>query len=198
MFLARWHWENQMDEGQTDSLRAELAEAARQTFDAVRRERPGETVYAYALVMASIGGEAVQAWCHTEETFAKKESRSPGEAERAGFRRYCPDEWWAATTRSIRTAAGRDWSGLAAALGEEWDRCRATAPDIVLELLIGALRDLDQEGYFGTGLQRDAVTLMIYISDDAHSSRWWPESVRRLNPPAVVKRFTAALPKRRR
>jgi hypothetical protein len=50
---------------------------------------------------------------------------------------------------------------------------------------------LDEEGYFGTGASRAGVTLMVYVSDSG--DQWWAESVRRLNPPAVVERFHKAI-----
>jgi hypothetical protein len=59
-------------------LRLELVEATRLSFDECRRKNADQTIYAYALVVCSRGGEALQPWCHTEESFAKKEAKWPG------------------------------------------------------------------------------------------------------------------------
>jgi hypothetical protein len=53
-------------------LRLELVEATRLNIDECRRKNADQTIYAYALVVCSRGGEALQPWCHTEESFAKK------------------------------------------------------------------------------------------------------------------------------
>lgn len=175
-------------------LRLELVEATRLSFEACRRENAAQTIYAYALVMCSIGGEAVQPWCHTEEAFAKKESKWPGRPDEAGLRRYCPDEWWSVVSSPVRTRRGSDFdtlqNGLLAAYEQFGDEDRY----VVLELLIDALEALDREGFFGAGAAREAVTVMVYVSDSPLSTEWWPESVRRLNPRSVVDRFEAAVP----
>ena len=60
-------------------------------------------------------------------------------------------------------------------------------------LLADTLAALDAEGCFGTGVAREAVTLMVFVSDHPVTEEWWRESVRRLNPPSVVKRFRKAV-----
>jgi hypothetical protein len=174
-------------------LRPEMIEAARLSFDSCRRRSPGETFYAFALVVNSVNGEALDAWCHTEETFARQQAKLKRPEDGAGLRRYCPDEWWAAPRDPIRTARGNDWGTLAAAVAAGYEQCRDKRPGAVLELMIDTLSALDGEGFFGDGAARREVTLMIYVTDSPLSETWWPESVRRLNPPAVVKRFRAAV-----
>jgi hypothetical protein len=58
-------------------------------------------------------------------------------------------------------------------------------------MLVDTLESLDREGYFGTGAAREAVMLRVYQSDSGGD--WWPDSVRRLNPPAVWKQFQDAV-----
>jgi hypothetical protein len=175
-------------------LRLEMVEATRLSFDACRRDHPGETIYAYALVMCSAGGEALQPWCHTEESNAKREAKRPSQSKKeAGFRRYCPDEWWSIASGPVETSRGRDWDDIRTDLAALHAKRKSREPHVVLEMLIDTLESLDREEYFGTGKAREAVALMIYISDDALSDDWWPDSVRLLNPPAVRKRFEAAV-----
>lgn len=175
------------------NLRSEMVEATRLSFDACRRDHAGETIYAYALVMCSVDGEALQPWCHTEESNAKQEAKHPSKSEReAGVRRYCPDEWWPVASGPVKTSRGRGWDDIRADLNGLHIESKNREPHVVPEMLIDTLETLNREGYFGTGKPRDAVTLMIYISDNPLSEEWWPDSVRRLNPPAVRKRFKAA------
>jgi hypothetical protein len=181
-----------MTDNKLAKLRLEMVEATRLSFDACRREHPDETIYAYALVVCSPGGEALQPWCYTEEALAKREAKWPPKSvEAAGLNRYCPDEWVGAIVSGpIKTSRGRDWHNiqddLAALYEERGDEDR----HVVLEMLIDTLESLDREGYFGTGAAREAVTLMIFISDSG-PEEWW-DSVCRLNPPAVRKRFEDA------
>lgn len=181
-----------MDRQESDELRGQLTEAARLGFDLCRRQAAGQTIYSYALVMAGVG-EALRPSCHTEEAAARREAKLPSKPPReAGFRRYNPDEWWAVSPGPVPGGRGPDWwQELSLAIHRVQSEHGRKRPDTVLDLLCDALKALDAEGYFGTGAARAAVTLMVYVSDSG--DQWWAESVRRLNPPAVVERFRKAV-----
>lgn len=174
-------------------LRLELVEATRLSFDACRRDHPGETFYAYALVVCTYGGEALQPWCYTEEALAKRQAAWPPRNETAAaLQRYCPDEWVDSIVGGpIKTSRGRDWGEIATDIIALYEERGDEDRYVVLEMLIDTLEQLDREGYFGTGAAREAVTLMIFISDSGGD--WWADSVRRLNPSAVRKRFEEAV-----
>lgn len=55
--------------------------------------------------------------------------------------------------------------------------------------MIEALRLLDQEGLFGTGAEREKITLFVTISDDDGSVEPENNSAKVLNPPSVFDRF---------
>ncbi|KVH35217.1 hypothetical protein WS88_19490 [Burkholderia cepacia] len=55
--------------------------------------------------------------------------------------------------------------------------------------MIEALRQLDQEGLFGTGAEREKITLFVTISDDNGAEELENRSAKILNPPAVFDRF---------
>lgn len=55
--------------------------------------------------------------------------------------------------------------------------------------MIEALRLLNQEGLFGTGAEREKITLFVTISDDNGAVQLENESAKVLNPPAVFDRF---------
>lgn len=141
--------------------------------------------------MCSRGGEALQPWCHTEDSFAKKEAKWPGRESEAGLRRYYPDEWWAVVSGPIKTKRGRDWGNIQADLAALHAERFEDEPNVVMEMLVDTLESLDREGYFGTGAAREAVTIMVFESDSGGD--WWSDSIRRLNPPAVWKRFQDAV-----
>lgn len=184
-----------MNDQALTELRANLVEATRRTFDLCRDKANGQTIYAYALVMCSINGEALQPWCHTEETFARKEAKSNmPKGEGSGLRRYHPDEWWALAAGPIPGGQRGDWwDDLSHGLALAYDHFGKEQPDITFELLVGTLKTLDDDGYFGRGEARKSITLMVCISDEGTSEGWWPESIRRLNPPTVVRRFQKAV-----
>jgi len=61
----------------------------------------------------------------------------------------------------------------------------------VFDAMILALGDLDSEGGFGSGAEREKVTLLIWITDSSEAEEWWIKSVKELNPPVVYERFLA-------
>jgi len=174
-------------------LRLELVELTRHSFAECRRLYADQTIYAYALVLCSLGGEAFQPWCHSETQFAAKETKWPNERE-AGLRRYCPDEWWALRSGPVTSKRGWTTENLSEGLLAAYEQFGEEDRYVVLEMLADTLEALDCEGFFGTGEAREAVTIMVYMCDSGGD--WWEDSVRRLNPPAVVKRFESALEER--
>jgi hypothetical protein len=58
--------------------------------------------------------------------------------------------------------------------------------------MIGGLADLDAEGFFGTGLERESIVLNVTLP--AHERPVDAlESARRLNPPRALVRYAADL-----
>jgi hypothetical protein len=60
---------------------------------------------------------------------------------------------------------------------------------ILAKAAIAALKDLDAQGLFGTGPERERLLLIIATEDTPKD--WSKESARKLNPPAVFARFEA-------
>jgi hypothetical protein len=59
--------------------------------------------------------------------------------------------------------------------------------DGVYEACVRALEELDREGLFGSGAERDE-TLVLFEAGD---SQEFPEAIRRLNTPKMFKRYQA-------
>ncbi len=63
-----------------------------------------------------------------------------------------------------------------------------------LEAMVLALKELDDEGFFGRGVERERVTLLVWITDSAEAEAWWLRSIKDLNPGPVYRRFLSAAP----
>jgi hypothetical protein len=63
-----------------------------------------------------------------------------------------------------------------------------SAVALVFEVAIDVLKELDREGLFGSGLERDRLVLGIWMGDQPDEDR--VDFARQLNSEAVVERFT--------
>jgi hypothetical protein len=59
----------------------------------------------------------------------------------------------------------------------------------VIGSMVGALRELDEAGFFGTGDDRERVTVFVTVSDSDAAEQIENQSAKQLNPAAVAKRF---------
>jgi hypothetical protein len=71
---------------------------------------------------------------------------------------------------------------------------RRQSIDRAFETMIQVLADLDSERLFGRGEEREAITLMIWITDSSLAEDWWAKSVKQLNPVKVYERFISEIP----
>lgn len=174
------------------ALRAALAAAARAAFTQLRADHPDEQLYCYSL-------------------YTTPEYRwiSPLVLGREALRRVATDydadnvegqmdelRWSPADSSYLEMGAEHfgESEAILAALphihelphDQFVDRVRR-----VHECCIGALQDLDAEGFFGSGSERDAVTLNVFQGDQSNRSRL--DNARRLNPPAACERIAADL-----
>ncbi|MBC7821248.1 MAG: DUF4303 domain-containing protein [Planctomycetaceae bacterium] len=169
-------------------LRHDMANAARLTFDYFQREHPTEDFYAFALYTDDDASGAIPA-ANSEQSFERAKQRyvASHSSPTPEKLRYTPDEW-----------------GYAGGFGaiDEWHTIWETNETIGsddgvlrrLETMMLALKDLDAEGYFGDGPQREKITLMIWITDSYNANEWRVRSVKELNPRTVYKRFLSEFP----
>jgi hypothetical protein len=61
----------------------------------------------------------------------------------------------------------------------------------VFQLMIDVLADMDADGLFGRGAERERVTLLCSVTDPDDPMALLDRSVRTLNPPPVVARYEA-------
>lgn len=153
-----------------------VADAARRAVDAVRRAHPGQHIDAFALVsddsamtigLAANSREALAASEYGEEML------------------WNPAEWAFEDGVAYFDSAYRLL--LQAHRDLPFDVDFSTFRTGVFEACIAALAQLDAEGCFGAGAQRDDFVLLFEVSD----SEAVEGAMARLNPPAVLARFAA-------
>lgn len=175
-FLLTREWHFNPDSFDCDCLAAEVATAARKALAAVREAHPNEKITAYSVTsddsVMTIGSVANSA----EALLAVNND---------------PDILWNAA----------EWSFYDG--GEYFDipyrmllvRCREERAQEampshefragVVEACVRALEELDKEGLFGAGSERDNFVVLFQITD----SEYLDEAVKRLNTPASYRRF---------
>ncbi|MEO5690464.1 MAG: DUF4303 domain-containing protein [Burkholderiaceae bacterium] len=61
------------------------------------------------------------------------------------------------------------------------------AIDAVFDVAVQALQEMDHEGLFGVGAERERLVLCVWKGDQSNVERY--EFAKTLNPPAVARRF---------
>lgn len=177
-------------------VRRFVAAGARATYADLRAQNPGEQFYAFALYDCD-DATGPQVSANSEQKFQEllarhrpsyeKQGRPFGPRQEAVYR-WGTAEWW-------YEAEGGEHFAPASALLEELSAAaseRDAYPEFrahAFAALTGALCELDREGVFGTGPERDRVTVFASLSDSRDA--WWlrEESARLANPPAVYEAF---------
>ncbi|AIO35848.1 hypothetical protein DM39_4674 [Burkholderia cenocepacia] len=167
----------------------EIADAARVTYRALLAAHPDEHFYAFALYTDS-GAMTIVPAANTEEGLKRvREQMEIGDDEGA------PEFTWATGEWVYEAVESDSFNPLCKRLADT-----VLAPsfpeakfDVFIEDvqsdMIEALRLLDQEGLFGTGAEREKITLFVTISDDDGSVDLENKSAKVLNPSSVFERF---------
>lgn len=168
-------------------LRAAAREAIRLSFEELLAAHPGERFYAFALYTDD-GVSGISPAANSEEGLATKIAEYGEDAE-PNYLRWTTSEWsyegfgWDRTKdvyHSIMEMPGRD---------DDFDAFYAG----VLTLMEGVIADLDAEGLFGRGTEREGVTLLCTITDSDEALAYERRTVRALNPQAAAARYEADL-----
>jgi hypothetical protein len=153
-----------------------VADAARRAFDCVRRAHPGQRIDAFALV-SDDSAMTIGCMANSREALATSEY---GEEMLWNPAEWAFDEGGAYFDSACRLLlqAHRELP-----FDVDFDSFRSG----VFDACIAALAQLDAEGMFGSGAQREEFVLLFEVSD----SEPLEGAMARLNPPAVVARFEA-------
>jgi hypothetical protein len=170
-------------------LRGLVRDAARAAFDEVRAAHSGEVFYAFALYTDGDAMTAVPA-ANSEQGYRRAVDRrgETGPAELA-YLRWATAEWAYEAAGDAHFRAATDLLNAPGRYDPADDRAARAYTDQFHATLIGALRDLDAEGFFGTGEARAGVTLFVTISDSGAARQLENRSARQLNPKPVYRRF---------
>ncbi|WP_338638387.1 DUF4303 domain-containing protein [Burkholderia pyrrocinia] len=167
----------------------EIADAARVTYRALLAAHPNEHFYAFALFTDG-GAMTVVPAANSDEGLKRiREKMEVADDDDAPEFTWAPAEW------AYESAEADSFNPLCkrladTVLGPNFQE--AKFGEFFRDLqhdMIEALRLLDQEGLFGTGAEREKITLFVSISDDDGAVQLENESAKVLNPPAVFDRF---------
>ncbi|UKD17086.1 DUF4303 domain-containing protein [Burkholderia aenigmatica] len=159
------------------------------TYRALLAAHPDEHFYAFALYTDSGAMTVVPAANSDEGLKRVRERMEIGDDEKA------PEFTWATGEWAYEAAEADSFNPLCEKLADTVlgpNIPEAKFGEFFRDLqrdMIEALRLLDQEGLFGTGAEREKITLFVTISDDNGAEALENESARILNPPAVFDRF---------
>ena len=153
-----------------------VAHAARLAVDAVRRAHPDQHIDAFALV-SDDSAMTIGCMANSREALAASEY---GEEMLLNPAEWAFDEGGAYFDSAYRLL-------LQAHRELPFDVDFDTFRSGVFDVCIAALAQLDAEGVFGAGAQREEFVLLFEVSD----SEPVEGAMARLNPPAVVARFAA-------
>ncbi|MGE3808067.1 MAG: DUF4303 domain-containing protein [Gemmataceae bacterium] len=157
-----------------------LKDGVREAFKKFRAEHADETIYAFALYNDD-DGVALDASANTEEAYRQRVER---DGEEDPMARWGSAEW-AYEGGYLLPDIYPILSSGDEEEDEDYDKTRGS----VFAVMVLALADLDQEGLFGTGVERKQITLLCTLSDSEHTGWLEKESAKRLNPPENVKKM---------
>ncbi|WP_431245825.1 DUF4303 domain-containing protein [Leifsonia xyli] len=168
-------------------IRSAIAGAARTAWTALREEHPADDFYYFGLWTSPVAHRPAPTACSEQGLLrAVEEHRADGVGVDADALRWAVN---ASPYDLFGDEAFAELEPLFERVGDPYDRSREENESL-FEAMVGALADLDAEGFFGTGARRD--TVVVNVTMPAHERpRDAIESARRLNPPSALVRYEA-------
>ncbi len=172
-----------------EKLRRDVLEAARAALADIRAKAGDDPLYAFALYSDDDAGTIIPA-ANTERGLASK-AKYYGDRVELQYLRWGTAEWEYEGRPGANHFNSICDRLLSLAMSDAVPRGKGFVAHRwhVYEVAIKALEDLDREGVFGVGKARQEMTVFCTISDSNDARRLERESARRLNPPAVFRRF---------
>jgi hypothetical protein len=173
-----------------DQLRRDIADATRLTFAAIRSRCAGGRLYGFALYSDGSAMTVCPA-ANTEEAYhLALEKSGASEPQEMNYYRWAFPEWGAEVDTDAKA-----FNAVCAKIGGA-NRYDEQAEDgfvrfkaRVYGTMVLALLDLVNEGFFGSGQEREQLTLLCSEPDSGCGVWLEDESARRLNSSKVYKRF---------
>lgn len=187
-----------------DQFRELYRREARQAFCDLQKRRPNELIYGFALHTSDAATDA-NAIGVTEEWYAERTKDATSFLDRTVLNpavRYSTEEWPGIYSADFPAADdGIDpvermeaCSGFAEQWSTQPGHSYAMFRKQSFRAMAEALQSLDHEGLFGTGRDRERITIFLSISDSEDAGCLERESARLLNPRRSARKLTAAFP----
>lgn len=175
-----------------DQLRRDITKATRHTFATIQSRCTGGKLYAFALYSDGSAMTVCPA-ANTEEAYRRAlEQSAATEPEEVNYYRWAFPEWTAQSNTDANafnaicdSINGRGGSRYDAQDPDGFVRFKAR----VYATMVLALLDLINEGFFGSGPEREQLTLLCSEPDSGCAVWLEDESVRRLNSDRIYKKF---------
>jgi hypothetical protein len=173
-----------------DQLRSDVADATRRAFADIRSRCAGERLYAFALYSDGSAMTICPA-ANTEEAYRLAlEKSGASEPVEVNYYRWAFPEWGVDTdtgAKAFKAISAR--IGDASRYDEQAEEGFVRFKARVYATMVLALLDLVNEGFFGSGQEREQLTLLCSEPDSGCAVWLEDESARRLNSGKVYKRF---------
>lgn len=174
------------------SLRNAIRDDVRKIYNQLRNEASGDTYYVFAIFdYVDYSCPTLFYSANTEQHFAERSTSGDVSVE---IDRWHPCYW--GTHGDLATAAQLlndviEESGLAE--DDDYDSLFEFGYKVRAEMVV-ALRELDTEGLFGTGDERNRLLLTVSTNDEASTDDWTHlESARVLNSESAFRHYLAEL-----
>jgi uncharacterized membrane protein YebE (DUF533 family) len=169
---------------QWEELRKLISEATLKFFCDLRETHTDEDFYAYALYTDSSAMTVLPSVNSTQKLQQIIEKAEDKTLSSLAYYKWATSEWayeggqtdgFREISKKLRNSADRE--------------CFDQFKQKVLQTMIAALKALDEDGVFGTGVQREQVVLFITIVDDNDAEKIENESAKLLNPFSIYDIF---------
>lgn len=169
-----------------DRVRTAIRDAARTAWTDLRREHP-ESFYYYGLWTTPLAHRPAPTAISAEGL-----ARAVADYESRGLVVTADELRWAENDSPFDLFGDERFAEVEQLFddfGNPYERPRAVNVAL-FEAITGALADLDAEGFFGAGPDRDAIVLNVTMPGHDENSDVL-ESARALNPPSALARYEA-------
>src|SRR4051812_25190597 len=171
------------------AIRSAIADAAREAWTQLRAEHPTDDFYYFGLWTTPVAHRPAPTACSDEglRIAAESSRRGATPAELSELR-------WAVNASPYDLFGDLAFARLEPlfeACGDPYDRPRPVN-EALLRAMEGALADLDAEGFFGSGEERQRIVLNVTMPAHERPADAL-ESARRLNPAGALTQYEADL-----
>jgi hypothetical protein len=175
-----------------DQFRRMVAEGARRAFGEIRAESPGEAPYAFALTTTDdVAGFLATAGSEAGYARRRAEYDSWDEASLLGNFRWSPFDWDLGDRASRHLDFAWEFLDRLSRDADDDPDAFVTRKAFAMAAMILALGDLEAEGFFGKGADRESITVVASVADSSQAAWLEDVSARLLNPPSVYETFRA-------